>query len=67
MSESQPPSLSSAHSLPPPSVTTVQQAVISTDQYESSTYQKWFERQTGLSVEEAIALGLARRVTSQEG
>jgi len=67
MSESQPPSLSSAHSLPPKLGVPVQQAVISIDQYESSTYQKWFERQTGLSVEEAIALGLARRVTSQEG
>ena len=52
------------HSLQPAPGTHVQQALITTDQYESSTYQRWFERQTGLSVDEAIALGLARRIAS---
>ncbi len=39
----------------PPEVT------FSEDQYTSSTYHKWFERHTGLSLDEAIALGLAER------
>lgn len=52
------------HSLQPTPGAHVQQALITTDQYESSTYQRWFECQTGLSVDEAIALGLARRITS---
>ena len=64
MTEPQPPLPSNTHSLSPTPVAPVQQALISTDQYESSTYQKWFARQTGLSVNEAIALGLARRVAS---
>jgi hypothetical protein len=33
----------------------------SDDQYESFTYNKWFERHTGLSLDEALTLGLARR------
>ena len=33
----------------------------SDDRYESFTYQKWFARHTGLSLDEAITLGLARR------
>jgi hypothetical protein len=33
----------------------------SDDQFESSTYQKWLARHTGLSLDEAITLGLARR------
>ena len=52
------------HSLQPAPGAHVQQALITTDQYESSTYQRWFECQTGLSVDEAIALGLARRIAS---
>jgi hypothetical protein len=64
MNEHQPPFPSNAHSLPPPPVVSVQQMLISPDQYESFTYQKWFARQTGLSVDEAIALGLAKRVAS---
>jgi hypothetical protein len=64
MTDPQLPIPSSAHELPSPPVAPVQQALISTNQYESSTYQKWFERQTGLSVDEAIARGLARLVTS---
>ncbi len=64
MTDPQSPVPSSAYKLPSPPVAPVQQALISTSQYESSTYQKWFERQTGLSVDEAIALGLARLVTS---
>ena len=64
MTNPQPRIPSSAHTLPSPPVAPVKQAFISIDQYESSTYQKWFARQTGLSVDEAIALGLARRVTS---
>ena len=64
MTDPQSPVPSSAYRLPSPPVAPVQQALISIDQYESSTYQKWFARQTGLSVDEAIALGLARLVTS---
>lgn len=33
----------------------------SDDQYESVTYHKWFERHTGLSLDEAITRGLAAR------
>jgi len=33
----------------------------SDDQYESSTYQKWFARHTGLSLDEALTQGLATR------
>lgn len=33
----------------------------SDDQYESFTYNKWFERHTGLSLDEALTLGLAKR------
>lgn len=33
----------------------------SDDQYESFTYKKWFARHTGLSLDEALTLGLARR------
>ncbi len=33
----------------------------SDDEYESFTYKKWFERHTGLSLDEAITLGLATR------
>jgi hypothetical protein len=33
----------------------------SDDQYQSFTYQKWFARHTGLSLDEALTLGLARR------
>lgn len=33
----------------------------SDDQYESFTYQKWFERHTGLSLAEALTPGLATR------
>lgn len=64
MSEPQQTLPRGAHSLPPAPVLAIQQALITTDQYESSTYHKWFARQTGLSVDEAIALGLARRVWS---
>lgn len=64
MSEHQPPLPSSAHLLPPTPVIPVQQALIATDQYEPSTYQQWFARQTGLSVDEAIARGLAKREAS---
>jgi hypothetical protein len=39
----------------PPEVT------FSENQYTSSTYHHWFERHTGLSLDEAIALGLAER------
>jgi hypothetical protein len=38
----------------------------SDDQYESVTYHKWFERHTGLSLDEAITLGLATRDHSTE-
>jgi hypothetical protein len=33
----------------------------SDDQYESFTYNKWFERHSGLSLDESIARGLATR------
>jgi hypothetical protein len=33
----------------------------SDDQYQSFTYQKWFARHTGLSLDEALTLGLATR------
>jgi hypothetical protein len=33
----------------------------SDDQYESFTYRKWFARHTGLSLDEALTLGLATR------
>src|SRR5690349_6007994 len=64
MTAPHPPVPSNTHTLPSPPLAPVQQALISIDQYESSTYQKWFERHTGLGVDEAIALGLARLVTS---
>jgi hypothetical protein len=56
-----------AHSLQPTSGAHVQQASITTDQCESSTYQRWFECPIGLSIDEAIALGLARRMTWEGG
>jgi methylphosphotriester-DNA--protein-cysteine methyltransferase len=37
------------------------EVTLSEDQYTSSTYHRWFERHTGLSLDEAIALGLAER------
>lgn len=37
------------------------EVTFSDDHYESSTYQKWFARHTGLSLDEATTLGLARR------
>lgn len=33
----------------------------SDDQYESFTYRKWFERHTGLSLDDVLMLGLATR------
>ena len=33
----------------------------SDDQYQSFTYRKWFAWHTGLSLEEALTLGLAKR------
>jgi hypothetical protein len=33
----------------------------SDDQYESFTYQKWFARHTGLTLDEALTRGLATR------
>jgi len=64
MIEPQPVLPIDTHSLQPAPGAHVQQALITTDQYESSTYQQWFERQTGLSVDEAIALSLARQIAS---
>jgi hypothetical protein len=37
------------------------EVTFSDDQYESFTYNKWFERHTGLSLDEALTLGLATR------
>ena len=37
------------------------EVTFSEGQYISSTYHHWFERHTGLSLDEAIALGLAER------
>ena len=64
MTAPHPPVPSNAHTQPSLPLAPAQQAFISIDPYESSTYQKWFERHTRLSVDEAIALGLARLVTS---
>jgi hypothetical protein len=35
--------------------------MFSDNQYESFTYNKWFERHTGLSLDEALTLGLVTR------
>lgn len=48
-----------ARPIPPAPAAPVQLAL---DQYQSSTYHKWFERHTGLSLDEALALGLAKKV-----
>jgi hypothetical protein len=52
-----------ALTLPTPPVAPGRQPELtfSDDQYESFTYQKWFARHTGLSLEEAITRGLATR------
>ena len=62
MSDHQRPSPIVARSIPPAPGAPVQMALISTTQYQSSTYHTWFERHTGFSVDEALALGLAKRV-----
>ena len=40
------------------------EVTFSDDQYESFTYQKGFARHTGLSLDEALTRGLARREDS---
>ncbi len=58
----QEPQTSSAYRLPGAPKTVVKPEVIfSEDQYTSSTFHKWFERHTGLSLDEALTLGLAER------
>lgn len=50
--------------LTPPTTTeaSVQpELTFSDEQYESFTYKKWFARHTGLSLDEALARGLATR------
>jgi hypothetical protein len=48
--------------IPPAPVAPIQpELTFSDDQYGSSTYNKWFERHTGLSLDEALTLGLATR------
>ena len=62
MSDQKRTSPAGARSIPPTPVAPVQLALISTDQYQSSTYPTWFERHRELRVDEALALGLAKRV-----
>ena len=62
MSDQKRTSPAGACSIPPTLVVPVQLALISTDQYQSLTYHKWFERDAGLRVDEALALGLAKKV-----
>jgi hypothetical protein len=44
-----------------PSIAARPEVAFSEDQYSSSTYHHWFERHIGLSLDEALALGLAKR------
>ena len=62
MSDQKRTSPAGARSIPPTPVAPVQLALISTDQYQSLTYPTWFERHRELHVDEALALGLAKRV-----